>query len=53
MLNMFPPANFTHIDDYNNCLYVLLNKADNDKDKSLKSLGDYILNNHEIIFYEF
>jgi len=50
MLNMFPPKNFNQVDDYHNCIYVLLNKANVNKEKSLKTLGEFILSNHDIIF---
>ena len=49
MLNLFPPNKFSHINDYQNCIYALVNK--NAAQLSMiKALGNFLLSSHDILF---
>lgn len=51
MLNLFPPSHFTQMRDYENSIYILLNKKQESKKREvLKYLADFLLNHHDIIF---
>ena len=50
MINLFPPKVFWKAKDWNNCIYVLLNKKRRKGASRLAQIGKYLLENHEIIF---
>ena len=50
MLNLFPPKNFIPIRDTNNSIYILLNKRQPRPKATVKALGKYLLEHHNLIF---
>lgn len=50
MINLFPPSSFWHIQDYKNCIYILLNKNTKSPTIKLKKIVDFLLEFHDIIF---
>lgn len=50
MINLFPPQNFFKIKDWNNCIYVLLNKKTKIPNQLLNQIGKFLQHNHQIIF---
>lgn len=49
MLNLFPPHKFTHVKDYQNSIYALVNKH-TEQVNMIESLGNFLLENHQIFF---
>jgi hypothetical protein len=58
MINLFSPKNFFKLKDYDNSLYILLNKEiakgktyrKKEYQVKVEEIGKYLLNNHDIIF---
>ena len=50
MVNLFSPEDFTHLRDTKNCIYILLNKNQENPKETIKSLGEYLLAHSDLIF---
>ena len=50
MINLFPPAKFIQLRDSKNCLYMLFNKKQKKPKTTIKKLGQYLLDNYDMIF---
>jgi hypothetical protein len=50
MINLFSPTYFTQLTDEKNCIYLLLNKNQQNQKLTLTKMGEYLLNNYSLIF---